>query len=414
MAPSEWAITAWAGPWAATAAARASANSRTELRPGPRGRGQVAVAGGVEGDHAEAGRDQRGDEGVQLPAPPAPAVDQVDGRRVGPVGRAAGGSFAPDLAGDLPAAARPGTGGPGAPAGRAAVPVGTVNQSDSAQRAPAAGATRSSRANDRTIVLFLIAARRLEGISRSPQSAGQDEAGRAAAPAPRRRGWRGRRRRGRRAAGWRGGRPASSRAGRRRTGRGRRRGGSGPRRRRSGTPGRSCPASRAGPGPAGRARGLAGRRTRRWRRRTGSRRAGPRCPGEPAPEQLAHPGLAAGGGQGGADHQVDEAGRVCRAAGAGATPWTGSGRTGRSWRAGSRRPATRWSARSARPGWPPGPPRRAGLPGRRPLAHGSDKSTNVRLNQVGESASAEGSEGPEAPRRRGRGGNGRPRWWGRP
>src|SRR5215207_819287 len=31
-------------------------------------------------------------------------------------------------------------------------------------------------------------------------------------------------------------------------------------------------------------------------------------PGQPAPEQLAQPGLAAGGGQGGADHQVDEAG----------------------------------------------------------------------------------------------------------
>jgi glutamate:GABA antiporter len=62
-----------------------------------------AVAGGVEGDHPEAGLDQGGGEGVQLPAPPAPAMDQVDGRGVGPIGRAAGGSFAPDLAGDRPA-----------------------------------------------------------------------------------------------------------------------------------------------------------------------------------------------------------------------------------------------------------------------------------------------------------------------
>ena len=60
---------------------------------------------------------------------------------------------------------RPGTGGRGRLPVVAAVPVGDGEPERLRPAGPAAGATRSSRANDRTIVLFLIAARRLEGIS---------------------------------------------------------------------------------------------------------------------------------------------------------------------------------------------------------------------------------------------------------
>src|SRR5512132_732104 len=42
VAPREWATTAWAGPLAATTAARASASSRMVLRPGPSGPGPEA------------------------------------------------------------------------------------------------------------------------------------------------------------------------------------------------------------------------------------------------------------------------------------------------------------------------------------------------------------------------------------
>ena len=193
----------WAGPW------------RPPPRPGrrrARGRccGQafetgvgVAMAGGVEGDHAEAGRDQRGDEGVQLPAPPAPAVDQVDGG-VGPVGSPPAGR-SPQTS---PATLRPWSSTwNGRPGGAcpvvAAVPVGDGEPERLRRRARRRGRP-ASRANDRTIVLFLIAARRLEGISRLLSRRDRTRRGGRPPPAPRRRGWRWRRR-GRRAAGWRGG-----------------------------------------------------------------------------------------------------------------------------------------------------------------------------------------------------------------
>ena len=355
--PSEWAITAWAGPWAAATAARASANRGRCCGRALRTGVGVAVAGGVEATTrkpaATSGRRRR-------PAASATRPSRGPGRRPAgrPVGRAAGGSFAPDLAGDL-AAVRLDLERAAGGACRSwrPCPLGTVNQSDSPSGPRRRGRpARAGRMTERSCFLDRCAA---GGHLESPQSAGRTKRGGRPPPAPRRRGCAG------------GGvgvveQPAGVVVGQHRpvqvVGE---LGGVGVGAEVAlGDAGAEHLGDRVQPvalvlgqpvthgawlgvelGAGGDEQAAAGQ--------------GLGVPGEPAPEQLAHPGLAAGGGQGGADHQVDEAGPGGRAAGAGATPWTGSGRTGRSWRAGSRRPATRWSARSARPGSPPGPPRRA-------------------------------------------------------
>src|SRR5829696_2745269 len=116
-------------------------------------------------------------------------------------------------------------------------------------------------------------------------------------------------------------------------------------------------------------------------------------PGEPPAEQLPHPRLAPGGGQGGADHQVDEAGpgvveqlELERLLGMEVGEQPALGQLGRGGQRADGQPAQPDPARH------PGRLVQHDLPGLRALAHGADKSTNVRLDQGSVSAGWPGDE----------------------
>src|SRR4029453_1738007 len=185
VAPREWATRAWAGPLAAPTAGRASANSRMVLRPGPAGPGSEAPWLGASKVTTRWPRSTSGPTNTSScrPQPPQPWTRYT----TGPAPQA---SPAPVWPLTWTWKGRPGAGA-AARAGRA-LALGTVNHRVWAQRAPGAGATRSSIANDRTIVLFWMAASRLPGIGVSFRRLGQGLVGGRRAAGPRRRGGRGR------------------------------------------------------------------------------------------------------------------------------------------------------------------------------------------------------------------------------
>src|SRR5918994_2443486 len=165
VAPREWATTARAGPCAATTAARASANSRMLLRPGPSGPGpEPPWLGASKATTRNPASTSGPTNGSSCQChPPHPCTRYT-----------AGGSPWPRAPSGGPPQSSPATVWPSTCTWNGCPGVarwarwprvrGTPNQRVSAQRAPADGAICSSSLNDRTIVLFLRAVRCLEVI----------------------------------------------------------------------------------------------------------------------------------------------------------------------------------------------------------------------------------------------------------
>src|SRR5829696_3705418 len=294
IAPREWATTAAAGPWSATTAARAPASSRTVLRPGPSGPGSDAPWLGPS------------KLTTRRPAPVSGSTNASSCSRHPPQPCTRYTASAEGSPQTSPATIRPSTrsrkGRPGS-TGRSwrARGAGMRNQRRSAQRAPRAGATRSRSANDRA---FLNGGEAAGGhrVSSGGGPAGGEQQRLEGAGGPG-----GGVRVGQQAAGVVVGehRPVQVVGELLRVGAGVEvaLGDAGPEHLGDGVQ----PVALV-PGQAVPDRARLGVELGAGRDEQAAAGQGVGVPGEPAPEQLAYPWLAAGGDQGGPDHQVDEAG----------------------------------------------------------------------------------------------------------